>query len=332
MRGAWIAAYLTIAVVWGGSYGITNVALTDLTPAQVAMGRSLTGAAFLTALLLLTGRGLPRLGRAGVVRMSVLGTLTTGAQIATNTAQNRVPSGLVAVLCSTTPLIAVLIYWLRRTPIPPMKWISLSLGVAGVAVLLSPQVQLDSTGIALGLLAAGMFALSGTLAADFFPDATFTGAQLTVAQLLVTAAILVPFNIITADGPPTLPGTRPLLAVLALGVLAAGIGNAFYWHVLRVAGPVFAATTHQLVPVVAVAVGVVVLNEPLGVGEIVGAALVLAGLALLLPLVRASTQTEDPHLEEALIGVHCEVDCVCGSLEVVREEHARRIGAGRGAD
>ena len=332
MRGTWVGGYVTVVAVWGGSYGITDVALTGFRPTEVAMWRTVTGVGFLTGLLVVKGTGLPRLGRAGAARIFVLGTLTTVAGVSATTAQTRVPSGLVAVLCAMTPLIAVVFYWLRRVPIPPMKWFSLSLGVAGVAVLLSPKVDLDHIGIALGLLAAGLFALAGILAADFFPDSSFTATQLTAAQLIVTAMLLVPFNIATADGLPPWPKPGPLAAVLALGVLAAGVGNVLFWRVLRAAGPVVAATTHQVVPVLAVAVGVVVFGQPLGVGEIAGAVMVLVAVMLPLPVVRvAGSETEDPHLEEALIGVHCEEACTCGNLQAVREEHARRLGVDRDA-
>ena len=59
-------------------------------------------------------------------------------------------------------------------------------------------------------------------------------------------------------------------ALLALGVLAAGIGNVLFWRVLRRAGPVLVATTYQTVPTVAVIVGVVAFGETLGVGELLG--------------------------------------------------------------
>lgn len=326
MRRNWISAYLLLVALWGGSYAVTDIALTGLAPSGVVMWRSIIGAAFLAVLLFISGRGLPRLGRADILRICLLGALTTGGQLSCSIAQTRLPSGLVAVLCSMTPLISVVIFWLRRTPIPPLKWLCLCLSVAGVAVLLSPEVRLDNVGITLGLLTAVLFSMAGVLSADFFPDSTFTGTQLTVAQLVVTAALMAPINLLTSTDRQFPPKAGPLVAVLALGVLAAGVGNALFWRVLRSAGPVFTGTTHQLVPVVAVIFGVAVLDEPLGLGEVIGAGLVFAGLALLLPLVRvAGNQTEDPRLEESLIGVHCEEPCNCGNLEAVRREHTERM-------
>ncbi|MCB0930527.1 MAG: DMT family transporter [Mycobacterium sp.] len=325
VRGSVLLDYLPLVAVWGGSYAVTEVALGAFTPAEVALWRAVIGASFLTVLLVAGGSGLPRLGRGGVVRIVALSILTASGQVSAAAAQLRMPSGMVAVLCSMTPLISVVYYWLRRTPIPSLKWVSVSLGVVGVAVLLSPTAHLDHLGLCLGLLAAAVFALAGILGADFFPDSTFSPTQLTVAQLAATAVLLAP-EVAFARSPHAALTWPAVAAVLALGVLSAGIGNVLFWRVLRRGGPVLAGTTYQSVPVVAVITGVLVFDETLDAGEIIGMALVLTGLALLLPLVRkAAAGTEDPHLEEGLIGVHCEESSVGGNLEVVREEHAKRF-------
>lgn len=330
VRSPWVPAYLLLVLIWGGSYAVTGIALTGFTPTAIALWRSVIGAVSLAAVMVATGEGLPRLGRRGVTHIFSLGALTTAAHVSVATAQSRMPSGVVAVLCSMTPLIAVAIYWLRRTPISPIKWVSVSLGVIGVGVLVSPEAHLDHLGIALGLLAAALFALAGILAAQFFPDGTFSGTQLTAAQLTVGALLLVPVIAVEDTGRdlPSWPQPGPLVALFALGLLAAGVGNMLFWRVLRSAGPVFAATTYQSVPVVAVLVGVIALDEPIGYGEIIGIALVFAGLMLLLPVVRVAGTDADARVEEGLIGIHSEACGALQELETVRREHVRRASQG----
>lgn len=330
VRGSWLLSYLPLVAIWGASYAVTEVALRAFSPAEVSLWRAVIGAGFLTVVLMVNGQGLPRLRLGGSLRIVLLGIITTVAQVSSAAAQLRMSSGMVAVLCSTTPLLSVVGYWLRRTPIPRAKWVSVSLGVVGVAVLLSPKADLDNIGLGLGLLTATLFAVAGILGAEFFPDSTFTPTQLTAAQLGVAAVLLTPA--VAFDQQSAVPPSWPsIAALLTLGVLAAGIGNVLFWRVLRRAGPVLVATTYQTVPTVAVIVGVVAFGETLGVGELLGIALVLAGLVMLLPLVRtAAGSVEDPRLEEVLIGVHCEESCVCGNQEAVREEHHRRFaGAGQ---
>ncbi|MCB0932493.1 MAG: hypothetical protein KDB71_11410 [Mycobacterium sp.] len=89
MRPAWLPGYLLLVVLWGSSYAVTEFAFTEFAP---------------------TADGLWRIG--------VLGTLTTTAQVGSVTAQLRMPSGVVAVLCSMTPLISVVFYWLMPCDSP----------------------------------------------------------------------------------------------------------------------------------------------------------------------------------------------------------------------
>ena len=100
---------------------------------------------------------------------------------------------------------------------------------------------------------------------------------MTMAQLLCSRLLLTPVTPVTGL---SLSPSGPLAAVLILGVLAAALGNVLFWRVLRLAGPVVAATTYQTVPLVAVIVGIVVLGEPFGGAEFAGTAFILAGLAL----------------------------------------------------
>ena len=277
MTGRWLPSYLQVVLLWGGAYGITEIALVAFSPGQVAMCRALIGAACLAAILVAGGGGLPRLGMAGWSRIAVLAGLTTIAAVSATTAQCRMPSAIVAVLCAMTPLFAAVFCQLRRVPTPAIRWVGVGLGVVGVAVLLSPSGDIDGIGVVLALTAAACFALSGALAAAFFPGSTHSGSQLTMAQLLCSGLLLVPVTPVTGL---SLSPSGPLAAVLILGVLTAAVGNVLFWRVLRLAGPVIAATTYQTVPLVAVIVGIVVLGEPFGVGEFVGTALILTGLAL----------------------------------------------------
>ena len=275
--GRWLPSYLLVVLLWGGAYGITEIALAAFSPGQVAIGRALVGAACLAVILVAGGGGLPRLGKAGWCRIAVLAGLTTIASVSATTAQCRMPSAIVAVLCAMTPLFAAIFCQMRRVPTPATGWLGVGLGVIRVAALLSPSGNVDDIGVMLGLTAAACFALSGALAAAFFPGSTHSASQLTMAQLLCSGLVLVPVTPVTGL---SLSPSGPLVAVLILGVLAAAVGNVLFWRVLRQAGPVVAATTYQTVPLVAVVVGIVILGEPFGLGEFAGTAFILAGLAL----------------------------------------------------
>lgn len=285
MPGRWLPSYLVVVLLWGGAYGVTEIALAAFSPGQVAMLRALVGAGCLAMILVAGGGGLPRLGRGGLCRVVLLAGLTTIASVSAIAAQCRMPSAIVAVLCAMTPLFTAVLCHLKRVRTPAVRWVGVGLGVAGVAVLLSPGGEADAIGVLLGLVTAACFAVAGFLATVFFADSPYSGGQLTMVQLLLAGLLLVP---VTPLSGISLAASWPLAAVVILGVLAAAVGNVLFWRVLRLAGPVVAATTYQTVPLVAVVVGIVVLGEPFGVGEFFGAALILTGLALQLVAPAAS--------------------------------------------
>ncbi len=277
----WCGCYLLAVLLWGSSYGLTEIALTGFSPGQVALWRALLGAGSLLVLELAAGRRRPRLRGADILRIMLLAALTTAASLSAITAQQRMTSGMVAVLCATTPLFAVFLHRFTRGHTPAATWVGVLLGCCGVAMLFSPSGDIDTVAVLLSLGAAGCLALAGLLAGICLAGTDFSDTQLTTAHLFFSGLLLFPVTLHSAATPAT-TGIGPLIALVALGVLGAAVANVMYWRVLREAGPVVVATTYQTVPLVAVVVGNVALGERLGTDEVIGAALILGGLGALL--------------------------------------------------
>lgn len=320
---SWFVPYSVVVALWGSSYAVTEVALTAFSPVGLAMWRALIGAAFLAAVLLARRSLWPRVDRRSVARMGLLALLTTVGNVSAVSAQSRMPSGMVAVLCAMTPLFSVIVFQLRRKRSPPSTWIGVCMGVVGVLVLVSPGGMLNHVGVLMGLMTAAFFSAAGILSADFFADSSFSGIQLTTAQLFISGLLLAALTGLT-DISPSRAQLGPVLALVVLGVFAAGVGNVFFWKTLRLGGPVLTATTHQTVPLVAVTIGALVLGEPMKLGQLIGAALVLGGLALLLPQLREIEDADKRRVEEGVLGVHCEEMCVCPDLADGARHRPRR--------
>jgi len=73
---------------------------------------------------------------------------------------------------------------------------------------------------------------------------------------------------------------RVLASVLALGVLGTGIAYVLNYRLIEDDGATAASTVNYLLPIVAVALGIVVLSEPAAWNLFVGAVIILAGVAL----------------------------------------------------
>ncbi|TNH25968.1 DMT family transporter, partial [Micromonospora orduensis] len=109
-----------------------------------------------------------------------------------------------------------------------------------------------------------------------------SGLSLSAAQLLLAAgqlAIVTPF----VAGAPPLPtelSAKVVASVLTLGVLGTGLAFVINMRNIRVAGASTASTVTYLIPIFAVLIGAVVLDERLNWHQPVGALIVLLGVAV----------------------------------------------------
>jgi drug/metabolite transporter (DMT)-like permease len=273
-----------IALIWGWSFLFIKVAVAGMTPTAVAAARIGLGAIVMVGFLRQQRIVLPRdrtLWRHFLV-MGVVFNVIPFTLLAWG--EQRITSALTAVLNATTPLFAALLTALllgerlRRSQI-----VGVLLGFTGVGVAAGARAA-DLTGSSITgslavVVAAGCYGFGFAYArrhlAGTPPLVAATG------QLVAASAVIVPVGVITSlqEGLHLTP-TRTL-AVVLLGVLGTGVAHLLNYRSIAEVGPTRASVVTQLVPVVAVTVGVLFLDEPFRLRIVAGAALTLFGIALL---------------------------------------------------
>jgi drug/metabolite transporter (DMT)-like permease len=108
--------------------------------------------------------------------------------------------------------------------------------------------------------------------------------------LTLTAIVYAPFAIASR---PDHIGTKPILSIVALGVICTAIGFLVFFALIAEAGPTRSTVITYVNPAVAIIGGVAVLGEHLTTGMIIGFPLVLLGSAL------AASQAREPIAPEA---------------------------------
>lgn len=270
-----------LALVWGSGFLWIKLALTGLTPVHLTLIRCALGAVTLLVLAVVARQRLPRSGRTWA-RLLVAAFFCNALPFALfGIGERTVDSGVAGVMNATTPLWSLLIGVLLGTDrrLTPARLLGLILGFAGVLVIFAPwrQSGLLSAG-ALALLAAGLsYAIAFAYMARKLPPGD-TPLALSAAQLL-TATALTAVALPVASAPPRVTLTA-IIAVTILGVFGTGITFYLNYRILTEEGPTAAATVGYLLPVVSVALGAVVLGEPLNPRIIGGMAIVLAAVAL----------------------------------------------------
>lgn len=193
-------------------------------------------------------------------------------------AMRSIDAGLASIVASTMPLLVALAGWAALGERQrPLGIAGLAMGLAGVAVIMGSRISGGVDGVGLAYCIAGVLAL--TLATLSVRGASSGGNVLMVVglQMLVGAAILA--LAATAFEPWEVDWSVPLVAAFLYTTLVPGLLATFAWFVLvgRI-GPVRAATFHFLNPFLGVAIAAVVLGERLGLLDVVGVGVIMAGI------------------------------------------------------
>lgn len=272
-----------LSFIWGWSFLLIKVALGGMTPATVAFARIFLGMVVMLAICRVQGVKMPT-DPAAWRHFAVMG-LAYSAVPFTLLAwgEQHITSALAAVVNATTGLFTALFAAvglgerLRRTQIA-----GLLIGLGGVAVAagLSARDLRSSSG-------AGVLAV---LAVSVAYGLAFVYARLhlsgmpplvaSVGQLVTGAVLAFPLAVATTAIDGFSPTPRELLAVAVLGAFGTGIAYLVNYRSIAEIGATKASLVTYLVPVVAVALGVLFLDEAFHARLVVGGALVVAGVAL----------------------------------------------------
>jgi drug/metabolite transporter (DMT)-like permease len=202
-------------------------------------------------------------------------------------AEQRIPSGLAALLVAVTPAWTVLFEWAHGSGAPPLRTLGgLAAGLAGVGLLVAPSglggVRLDLAGAAACLLSSLSWSLGSVRSRTMrLPPSPAIASSL---QMLAGGSLLLLVGIATGEaGRANLAhaSARSVLAVVYLIIFGSLVAfTAFTW-LLRVSTPSRVATCAYVNPVVAVVLGWAFAGERLGARSLVAAAVIVVGVVLI---------------------------------------------------
>lgn len=286
-RALVITAYATVYVVWGSTYLAIRYAVQTIPPFLMA------GARFLLAGTLLIlwskwrdgARATASNWRAAAIAGTLLLAFGNGAVV---WAEQRVPSGLTALLVSSVPLWMVLAEWLRPGGKRPTLGVAvgIAVGMAGIVLLIGPGSlggeRVDPAGAAALVFASLSWAIGSLYSreADLPSNPIFaTGMEMFAGGAVLWLGALVAgewhhFDLAQAT-------TASISGFFYLVVFGSLIGfTAFAW-LLRVSSPAKVSTYAFVNPVIAVLLGWAIAHEPVGARTIAAAAVIVGAVALI---------------------------------------------------
>ncbi|SCE77979.1 Permease of the drug/metabolite transporter (DMT) superfamily [Micromonospora purpureochromogenes] len=284
---SWLPGFLALAAIWGASFLFIKVAIEELHPLHLTLYRVATGALTLLVVLAVLRDRLPREPRvwAHLVVVAAFGVAIPFTLFGFG--EQRVESMLAGIWNATTPLIvlplAVLVF--RTERLTTRRAVGLGLGFLGVLVVLGVWEGVGGahfTGQLMCFGAAACYGVAIPYQKKFIAGSAYSGLSLSAAQLLMATAQLAVVGPLVAGTPPVPTGlSAPVVAsVVALGALGTGLAFVINLRNIRLAGASTASTVTYLIPIFAVLIGAVVLDERLNWHQPVGALVVLLGVAV----------------------------------------------------
>lgn len=302
------AMLLSLVVMWGSAFTVTKIAVAALPPSTIVAARLIIAAVVLALIVAATRRRLPRGRRSWgfFLAMAVVGNALPFYLITWG--QQAIDSGLAGILMAVMPLGTILLahFFVEGEALNRAKLGGFLLGFAGIVVLMGPTALLELRGTGTALLAqlavlggALCYATNAIVARRRPNEAdalTASACVLTIASLLM----LVPGQAGMAALPARIPPLAAV-AVLVLGLFGTALPTLVFFHLVAAAGPSFLALINYLIPLWAVAAGMLVLGERPSLRALVALALILCGIALAELLGRARSGTPPRTADESTL-------------------------------
>jgi drug/metabolite transporter (DMT)-like permease len=274
----WVALG-TVYLIWGSTYLGIELAGETIPPLFAVGTRFLAASALMFGFTAWRrGRGALRVTRVELASCALVGVLLPGANALLFIAERHVPTGLSSLIIGSVPLWIVALRTVTGDRPPTVALAGVAVGFGGLALLVRPSggaplwAMLVVVGSAL-MWATGSF-LSGRLP---MPRDTFAA---TAFEMLAGGLVLLPIGLATTHPHPDAFSARSIFGWFYLVTFGSVIGYTAYVWLLDNA-PIGTVSTYAYVnPVVAIALGVLFRGEHLTWLLLVGAAVVVASVAI----------------------------------------------------
>ena len=275
--------FIALGFMWGSSYLFIKLAVDDFGTFTLVALRLVVGAALLWMVVRIARQPLPRDRRTyGHLFVMAIINITIPFLLIT-WAEQSVESSLAAILTSPVPLFAIVLsaMFLPDEPIRLNGLIGLFVGFIGVIIIVSRGLTGEGSSIAgeLALLGATVSYACGAV----YSRRNVRGLPPMIpAVFQVTfAAIITGVIAITVEHPWTAtPDAEAIFAILWLGILGSGLAYLAVFRLFANWGATRTTMVAYVIPVFGIALGFLVLQEPLDARIIFGTALVVTGIGL----------------------------------------------------
>jgi len=278
---------LLLSMLWGGSYFFVEIALLEWSPLLIVAVRVVIAATVIWGIVLAAGLPVPRSRSAWMAFfwMGLLNNIFPFLLIVWG--QKEIESGLAAILTAAAPIFTVIVagVWLKDEPVTRSKLLGAVLGLIGVVVLIGPSALAGLDANLLAQLAVLGGALSYAFAGVYarrFPRLNIDPIVAAAGQLLMSSLIMILLALMY-EAPNQLieSSAKVWIAVGLMAVFSTALAYILYFRLLASAGATNAILVTLLIPVTAILLGAIILDERLQWLHFLGMVVIGLGLSVI---------------------------------------------------
>lgn len=278
-----IMAFFAIYVIWGSTYVLNKIAVTELPPFMLAGIRFTTAGILIFVLAKLSGKKL-RISRKQFVNTIIAGFLflSFGNGVVV-WALRFVDSGFAALVISAQPLtVLLLMLILDGKRIQPMSMVGVLLGLLGIYLLVSQKQVITQENSMLGIAMIFACLISWSYGSLFVGRANLpTNHFVNTGYQMFTAGIILGIASIGFNEPWSAPlnwSSATQLSMILLIIFGSIVAFTSFNYLLKVVSPEKVATSTYVNPVIAMILGWYFLNEQITIQSAVAATILLTGV------------------------------------------------------
>ena len=296
-----LTALWTVYLVWGSTYVAIKLSVRTLPAFLSAGSRFLLAGALLALILTLRGRSI-RVTRRELASSALLGLALLGLGVGMVTlAETRIDSSIAAMIAGSVPLQVILLRAIARERVALATRLSVLVGLAGLALVVIPGGEGASSAVGLAIMLGASVSWSlGSFFGHRLPLPR-DGFVATTWEMLSAGVFLLVLGVATGELGSMEPSGFTLQSIAAwlyLAVFGSLIGFTAYAWLLRNA-PISKVVTHQYVnPLVAIALGALLLDEQLTLAVGLGAALIVGSVFAAVRSENAAARTRSPGIAD----------------------------------
>ena len=272
------------AILWGGSIVAQKMALGSFSAVEASVLRDIGGLAILLATWWSKERGAIKIGRADIRLLGLLGLGVLGNHLLILMGLNYVSGAVGGVIIGSSPVVTALLsaMLIRDVPLRAV-WAGALLSFAGVGLVsvagfqaAGEQPMLGSALVFLGVVSWALYSIGSRAIMERVSTLTVNWTTLMVATVLQIPLLWTDQKMIHAGvGSVT---TSDWLALGYLIIFATAVAQQAWLFGVKGIGPSRASVLGNLTPVAAIGLSVLILGESVGLIEIIGIGLILAGV------------------------------------------------------